>query len=268
MPTNFSAWSAGSPIGIAKPRSSRSSSVTRMCVIEMESLVIPSSVASGSSVGSSSDASQKESILANRLVRSTSSSLMSPSGTPDVVSVLSSLTRRAAAVVVTAAARSEADDQGDTHRQPSNGRTRPGLCVHDVPPCAAPGGSTWRHANTGCPSGQAGRVGQGRLTGLARWDTVTGAASRTLRSRSRAARVASGFAGAAAGSRCTAPGARAPPGLGHVQRAAEVDGDVTGLVGRSDDRQVVVLAHEGRPHERPVRAGHDPQLARRRVRRR
>ena len=57
-----------------------------MCVIEIESAVIPSSVASGASSGSSVAGSQNVSILANRLVRSTSSSVMSPSGTPVVVS--------------------------------------------------------------------------------------------------------------------------------------------------------------------------------------
>ena len=84
-PTNRFTWSAGSPIGIAKPRSCRSSNVTRMCVIAIEFAVMPSSVAFGVSAGFSVVGSQNVSALENRLVRSTSSAVTSP---PTVLLVL------------------------------------------------------------------------------------------------------------------------------------------------------------------------------------
>ena len=61
---------------------------------------------------------------------------------------------------------------------------------------------------------------------------------------------------------CRGPGARGRPAAGHVQGAAEVDGDVARCGGQVELGQVEPAPHERRLDQRPVRTGDDPQLAR------
>ena len=137
-PTNFSAWSAGSPIGIANPMPSRSSSVTRICVTEIESAVMPSSVAFGASSGCSVAGSQNESSPAKRLrpVDLERGEVAARRRARLVGARVVAVGARGAVVVVTPAARGERQHHDEEHRRPADRRTDPGTCAHDVPPLA------------------------------------------------------------------------------------------------------------------------------------